>query len=121
MNHRGAEWLADKTRFVRHRARFGPYVPGRDNDRDMRPGRGDAARQGKAIKLAWHLDIGEQQHNLWVPRFEQVKRSITPLSIQHLEACLFKDVHGFHANKEVVIHDECILGIRNLRDHQKLR
>ncbi len=56
-----------------------------------------------------------------MPYFKQIKRSVTMFSIQNLEACSFENVYGVHADEEVIIHNECIWGVRNRRVHQMLR
>ncbi len=77
----------------------------------MRPRCGDVARQGEAVKLAWHLDVGEQQDHFRVPDFQQIERGIAVFGIKDPEACLFEYFRGIHADKEIIVDDKCIWSV----------
>lgn len=104
VDHFGAEWLGNEASFVWKRARTGPNMSRRNDQRDVRPRLGDFASQREAVERSRHLHIREQQDNIGVPRFKKFERRIAVISLKHLEPSLFEDVDRVHADHEVIIH-----------------
>ena len=79
----------------------------------MRPGRGHLAGQCKAIEHTGHLHVREQHGNLGLFRPEKLVSCVAVVSIENAKARLFQDVHGIHANDQIVVHNEGIGSIWN--------
>ena len=72
MDHFGAEGLGNEARLVRKHPRTGPNMSGRDDQRDVRPGMGNFARQREAVECPRHLHIRKQKNDIGVSRLEKL-------------------------------------------------
>lgn len=87
----------------------------------MRPTFGHCPRKGKSIQGSWHLDVGEEQHDVLVVHLHQRKGRIAMVSIQNLETGVGQDFRRAHTDEEVIIDDEGMRGVSEVLVHVETR